>query len=329
MSQLFPDIAPWRLLTAKNIAVRRLWGWGHSLQKILSLVEPYPIPGNDFIMASDYGGEHSTATHRIYCFLVVGSGIQNWRRSMAAIRTGALPDGRRMAYKRLGDSVRQNAFIPFLEAAANLDGHLVAIAVDKRKKWLSLAPDGVELFKKSHPLTAKWSPKALEGMIRKVQFAAILVSLWSRPYMNISWITDQDEFVINDHRHDDALATWSLFLSLYIDHSLGIGSLNTTAQDTSSRAFEDLCSIPDLAAGMLSDVSARLPSRNSWESQQEKQLTDELPAKAEILLNWFWDGTTQLRKTLVSIDVEDDKFAVRRVWPRFVDEPFGKEDLVL
>ena len=310
------NIAPWRLLTPKNITTRRLWGWGYSLQKILSLIEPQPIPGNDFIIASDYGGEHPAATHLIYCYLVVGGGIDDWLRSIATIRADGLPNGRRMAYKRLSDPARQDALGPFLEAAANLDAHLVAIAVDKQKKWLSLIPEEIDRFRNANRLTANWSPRSLEGMIRKVQFPAILASIWSQQHMNIRWITDQDEFVVNDRRHDDALASWARFLGYYLDHPLGIVALNTTAQDTSSRVFEDLCAIPDLAAGMLSDVSARLPRGGSWEAQQEKELLDNLPMKAEILTDWFWDETTRIRKTLISIDVEGDKFAVRRVWKK-------------
>jgi hypothetical protein len=162
-----------------------------------------------------------------------------------------------MAYKRLDDRLRKNALVPFLAAAAGLDGHLVALAIDKRKKWLSTASGASDQLLRELDLKAKWNARSLEGMLRKVHITAILLSLWSRPYTNVTWITDQDEFVANDLRHDDALMAAARFSSFYVDHPMGVFRLNTTGQDIEARDFEDLCAIPDLAAGMLSDVSMR------------------------------------------------------------------------
>jgi len=321
MSPNLPHIQHWRLLTPQNIRVRRLWGWGHSIQKIVTTTHPYPYEGNQLLVASDYGGEHSTASHLIYCYLVVGQGAPAWFSAIASVRRSMLKNDRRMAYKRLDDSSRQAALIPYLQAASELDGHLVAIAVDKRKKWLSTAPEMPEL-RKALRLTASWNARALEAMMRKTQIFAILASVWSRPNMDITWITDQDEFVANDRRHDDALKTAAFFTSLYISYPMGIFALNTTSQDSKSRDFEDLCAIPDLAAGMLSDVSQRFPKDVSWEVAVQKTLNSELPIKAEILADWFWDDSMPLRKTLITIDVEDTKFSVRKVWQQQT-EPEG------
>ncbi|MCG6206291.1 hypothetical protein LPW26_16700 [Rhodopseudomonas sp. HC1] len=300
----------WQLLTPRNIAVRRLWGWGYSVQKILAASEPKPRESASLVIASDFGGEHKHATHLIYCYLLVRGGMRDWLSSTAAVRRH-LTDTRRMAYKRLDDRLRQNALIPFLTAAAGLDGHLVAIAIDKRKKWLSTAPGSSDRLLRELNLNATWNARALEGMLRKVHITAILLSLWSRPHSNVTWITDQDEFVANDLRHDDALLAAARYSSFYIDHPMGVFRLNTTGQDADAGDFEDICAVPDLAAGMLSDVSTRL--RNRGAEDRLWKLSSDLPPKAEVIADWFWDDAMVLRKTLISIDVHGDKFGVRKV----------------
>lgn len=300
----------WRLLTWHNVAVRRLWGWGYSIQKILAASEPKPRESASLVIASDFGGEHKHATHLIYCYLLVRGDMRDWLSSTMAVRSH-LTDTRRMAYKRLDDPLRQNALIPFLSAAAGLDGHLVAIAIDKKKKWLSTAPGASDRLLRELNLKATWNARALEGMLRKVHITAILLSLWSRPYSNVTWITDQDEFVANDLRHDDALLAAARYSSFYIDHPMGVFRLNTTGQDVDACDFEDLCAIPDLAAGMLSDVTTRLRNRR-WEDRLWR-LSSDLPLKAEVIADWFWDESMALRKTLISIDVHGTKFGVRKV----------------
>lgn len=303
----------WRLLTPANIQTRRLWGWSHSIQKILGASEPRPCQSRDLLIASDYGGDHSKSTHLIYCYLIIRRGGQTWLSTVRAARQEHLPNGRTLSYKRLDDAARQQALAPFLSAAAKLDGHLVAIAVDKRKKWLSTVPGAAEDLRKALQLKAFWNARALEAMLRKVQFTAVLLSIWSLPYTNVTWITDEDEFVANDTRHDDALQAAARMCSFYFQHPMGVFRLNTTGQDLEDRDFEDICAIPDLAAGMLSEVSTRLAQAGSWEGRMHKVLDGELPFKAELIADWFWDTEMSLRKTLITIDLEGARFAVRKV----------------
>ena len=68
----------WRLLTPLNIRVRRLWGWGYSIQKIVDATEPRFRETSQLLIASDYGGEHRGATHLVYCYLVVRGGARDW-----------------------------------------------------------------------------------------------------------------------------------------------------------------------------------------------------------------------------------------------------------
>lgn len=304
----------WRLLTPKNIQHRRLWPWGHSIQKFVSAGEPRLRGSADLMIASDFGGEHPQSSHLIYCYLAVRGGSREWLSAIRSARQRLLPDGRIMAYKRLDDPHRQEALFAFLSPAANLDGHLVAVAVDKRQKWLSTMPGAADDIRRGFGLKANWNPRALESMMRKVHFPAILVSLWGTALGNITWITDQDEFVANDSRHDDALLAAARMASFYADRPMGIFRLNTTAQDPELKDYEDLCAIPDLAAGMLSEIATRLSKGAVWEHKFKRVLSAALPMKTDIIADWFWDQTTLLRKTLISVDLEGGRYGVRKIW---------------
>jgi hypothetical protein len=313
---MIPNLAfveHWKLLTPQNLSTRKFWEWGYSIQKIIAASEPKPRETDRLLIASDYGGNHSKASHLIYCYLVVKDGGREWLSAIAETRRQRMADRGVMSYKRLGDPVRQQALIPFLEAAANLDGHLIAIAVDKRRKWLTIVNGDVDRIVSAFTLKASWNRRALEAMLRKTHFVGLILSMFALKMSNITWITDADEFVANDIRHDDALASAARFCDFYIPGPQAIFRLNTTAQDDDGTDFEDLCAIPDLAAGMLSEISTKLTQAGSWENRMEKAIVGELPTKASILADWFWDSEMRLRKTLISIDMLQAQYSVRRV----------------
>jgi hypothetical protein len=220
-----------------------------------------------------------------------------------------LTHGRRMSYKRLDDPQRQVALIPFLRAAADIDGHLVAIAVDKQKRWLSTYPGTADKLRETFGLKASWNPRSFEAMMRKVHFAAVLLPIWSRPYTNLTWITDEDEFVANDARHDDALQAAARMSSLYISNSLGVLRLNTVNQETDGSDFEDFCSIPDLAAGALAEISTRLRKGGTWADKTRRVLDEPLRDKTDLIADWFWDREMRLRKTMITIDLSGNQLA--------------------
>lgn len=308
----------WRQPTIANLRVRRLWPWAFSIQKFIDQSEPRPRVSPDILIASDYGGEHPEATHNIYSYLVVRDGGRQWSSTIRDVRRDLLPDGRRMSYKRLDDRRRQAALVRFLEAAANLDGHLVAISVDKRQKRLSTDLGNVEEICAMLGLGARWNAQALEAMLRKVQFAALLLPLWSTAWTNVTWITDRDEFVQNDARHDDALATFARMMGFYLRHPMGDIRLHTTGQDPGMLQFEDLCSIPDLAAGMLSDVSAQMARQGRSDGDHSRLVNTRLQLKADVLADWFWDRSTRLRKTMIAIDTVDAEQSIVRLMSRRV-----------
>jgi hypothetical protein len=307
------DRGRWNLLTANNIVLKKVWPWAPSIQRTLASKERGPAPVRHLVVASDYGGEHKSASHLVYVYLVVAGGADVWAGAMRALRQRTL-GARTMAYKSLGDAVRQAALPDFLAAAAALDGHLVAIAVDKRQKWLSTSPGEAGRFHQAFHLQCFWNPRALEALVRKAHFLALLLSVWAPAGADITWLTDHDEFVANDKRHDDALATAGRLSAIYLNRTMGIFALNTTAQDAPGRYYEDLCSVADLAAGMLSDVRRGLGADASWDVGPLRLQEPALSLKAQLLLDWFADGDMRLRKTLISIDHLGAQSVVREIW---------------
>lgn len=301
----------WRLLTRLNIQTRKVWAWGHSVQLMVAADGARRYPTRQLIITSDYSGEHSTATHLIYCYLVISGGGQKCMAELRSARQQHL-NQKLMSYKKLGDFARQRALVPFLSAAADLDGHLVAIAVDKRKKWLSTQPGSTDKFMEAFDIKGRWNPRSFEGMMRKTHLFAVIGSMFAAANADITWITDADQFVGNSTRHDDALAVAGRLTSMYLPYPMGTLRLNTTAQDAGLLEFEDLCAIPDLAAGMLSEVVRGL-SHLDWCEGARKTLASEIPTRTSILADWFWDSTTRLRKTLIAIETEGGKFAVRKI----------------
>lgn len=309
---LFNSTADWQLLTPQNLMLRNVYGWGYSIQKFVNEGEPKPCITKNLFIASDYSGNHQRFSHVVYCYLVLNDSNQNWIERLKNFRLNNLADKRRISYKKLGDPVKQKAIVKFLEMASDFDGHLVAIAVDKRKKWLSTYDGFLEKNEKLLGIRTKWNKLALESMLRKVHFASLLSAIWAKKYGNITWVTDEDEFVANENRHDDVLKLLGRYISLYNNKPMGVLRMNTTAQDIEGMYFEDLVAIPDLAAGMIAEISSSL-SKNTWAGGRIKEVLTPND-KSSLLADWFWDKRMRLRKTLVLMENIDDKFSVRKVW---------------
>lgn len=220
-----------------------------------------------------------------------------------------------MSFKRLDDPTRRDALIPFLEAADTLTGHLVVVAVDKRIKWLVTRKGDQIRWERSLNLKAKWTDHAFEDMGRKAYIIALLLSIWSRPMMNVDWITDQDRAVANADRLEDAHLFAATMSSLLLPHSMGEFGMNSTAIDEPDRALEDFCALPDLAAGMASDICSALMRKGSWSTSQRYELeADAVSPKAGLISDWLWESKVRLRKTMIQMDSVPTGYTVRQIW---------------
>jgi hypothetical protein len=214
-----------------------------------------------------------------------------------------------MSFKNLNDRHRRRALVPFLEAAESLDGHVVAVAMPKDLERLSTSTNSMDLWENLHGLQARWDARWFEQMVRVAHLFSLFLAAWSSPGMNVSWVTDNDSIVANDGRLDDMHQLAARFSSLYVPHRLGEFMMNTVAVDSEDRSFEDFVAIPDLAAGMLSEV---LSGTTTDEPSRKRRLrTKELSEKSDIIADWFWYQGGSLKKTCILIDrVDEGRFSV-------------------
>lgn len=295
---------PHRILNPQTIALRKTFPWAFSIQKILHADRPRPFDANHLLVGSDYGGHHSGSSYRTYAFLVASNLPSPWLTNQRSIRAKYLPDGRRMSFKRLSDSRRQESLVPFLQAADELDGHIVVFVVHKSVRLHPTKKEDIAKWTRLLGLSANWRRRAFEEAIRKCHFFSLLVSQWSRPMMDVTWISDEDEFVADEARLDDMQKFSARFSTLYLPHSMRQFAMNTTKIDDESREYEDFVAIPDLAAGMLSELSSHLAKSETWYDLQGKTFLNdgEIQAKSELLLDWFWFGSARLKRTCIVID---------------------------
>jgi hypothetical protein len=293
------------VVTPRSVALRALFPWGFSVQKILYAERPVPFSGGHLFVGSDYGGDHKRSSYKTYAFLIVpDKPSSQWLSMQRLIRAEYLKDARRMSFKRLDDPQRQAALVPFLQAAHDLPGHLVVFVVHKSVHLYPREKKGRDWARDIFALSASWKHLSLDDAVRKSHFFALLVGQWSRPLMDVTWISDEDEFVANDMRLDDSQQIAARLSSLYLPHTMRKFAMNTTRTDGPDLEFEDLVSIPDLAAGTLAELSSTLARGVSWSdlSARHELQMDAVQPKTELIADWFWRSNAKLGRTCIVID---------------------------
>ena len=114
-------------------------GYLFSLSDSLRVAEeknPYilvPVDVGVLIIASDYSGQHKGASHEAYSFVITSEDALNeWLILLRQFRRQWLPDGRRISFKKLNESVRWRSLPKFLELAGELRGNIITIMIDNR-----------------------------------------------------------------------------------------------------------------------------------------------------------------------------------------------------
>lgn len=220
------------------------------------IIYPDLNDGSDLVLATDYSGEHEAPDFRVLGFLLTTQkSIESvWEPARLEVRKKYLHNERRMAFKKLDDALRINAFPTFLKAASQLNGVLAYVAVEKS---FQLAPKEA-----LPPLQYNWVPEPLEKLLEICTFGAGLINGLRSPGQNVRWLTDDDAIVVKEEARADAWNLMTSFLFQYPDEKplfgLGVASEFT---DDELRA-EDLLAIPDLAAGAFSETLMKMGTTN-------------------------------------------------------------------
>jgi hypothetical protein len=265
--------------------------WGRNLNRIMGSVEHPRMDGSTLIFASDSAVTDPKSRYRADAFLCLDWDTSvTWEQARQEIRRNLLPDGRRMAYKGLGDAIRGKALIPFLEGALHIRGVLIVALVNKRIRSLGVGYAHHPELKRSAALRAKWKDPELDTAVRFTHFLACLIAGLARPEQRVYWISDEDNLLGSQAHREDVARLLSSFSSYYMPDHRGQLGVGTTTLDVGDRWEEDISAIADLAAGGLAEVTnrlsdacgGRLPANLSIEHR------DPLLAKAELIAEWFW-----------------------------------------
>lgn len=220
------------------------------------VVYPDLNDGSDIILASDYSGEHEAPDFHVLGFLVTtAKSIESvWDPARVEVRKKYLPNDRRMAFKKLLDGARINAFPTFLKAASQLNGVLLCVGIEKSFQFA--------MREDLEPLQYDWAPEVLEKLAQICTFGGGLVSGLRNPEQNVGWLTDDDAIVVKPEARADASDLMKNCLYRYPDEkaTFGMGVASDYTED--GLLAEDLLAIPDLAAGAFSETLMAMGKEN-------------------------------------------------------------------
>jgi hypothetical protein len=255
---------------------------------------------HQFVLASDYSGEHQKPEFQVLSFLLTrqSSVFGPWEAARLSVRNKHLSDGRRMAFKSLNDALRINALLDFLDAASLLEGVLVCVAVEKAhsiRNWGDIPP-----------LRYNWTPDTLEKLLRICVFGSGFVDGLRGERQDIYWITDDDAIVATEDAKADATTLMGSFIHRYAGENpmlyLGIGSLFNDGL----RA-EDLLAIPDLAGGACSECLTLQGKSNIPTSEVGREgIALVLQTKTMLINLWRSDNSKPLKHFDLLVRVAED-----------------------
>ncbi len=260
--------------------------------------------GPTLIVVSDYGGQHTTVNFESLSFLIADlDNCDLWEQKRKLWRQHFLPDGRRMAFKSLRDGNKQRALEPFLDAANKIVGLSITILV--HKQIASLFGDGKGISWQNPELApfSHWPKHTFEKMLRVVHFVSFFIAGLSRAGQNILWITDEDDIAANEMRLRELAKILGNISSHYINHEMGHLRCGTTKSDDGSRQLEDLASIPDLVAGMLTEAVTEQRRRGASAGGGIVNPPPKgLRLKVGKLMDWFATNREPLKRLVFSIE---------------------------
>jgi len=273
----------------------------------IELIERDYLPNlrtdSELALISDYAGEHKNARFNILSYLLADRpGILSiWDHERMSIRRKFLGDGRRLAFKSLGDKNKQKALGPFLASASSINGVLFCVAIDKRIQSISYRglPSSTDIAEWS---SLSWSPKVFEKLVRVLHFGNFLVAGLCRPEQNLMWITDDDEIVANDTFHKDACRIYSRIRQHYCQDNLGKLTCGMAGKFNDNRRAEDLVSIVDVVGGAVSEILSSISPEDFPKSRKVvTPILKRLSTKSQVILSWLAEQKGSLKKIILVI----------------------------
>jgi len=292
-----------------------MYGWVLSIEKIMRALELPAFNGPLINIFSDYSGQHKASKYEVITALYVDlEASRTWEMERQQIRQQLLPDGRRMSFKALNDRYRQKALVPFLDAANDVVGLLVALIINKSVNELCVGTVDFEKAKESLGLQRQWRIEDLERTLRIAHLVGLLIGGLSRPRQSIYWISDEDALFASLKRTQDLSKILGKITGFYVRHALGELGFGTTAIDPGDRFEEDAAAIADLAAGGLAEAANVI----AVQAGGKIPVTVAFPfggsfsPKTEAISSWVWQSHGKLRKVVILFEKQNKGYSVSK-----------------
>lgn len=211
---------------------------------------------------SDFGGEHAEAEFATYSVLIMSlskagpfeTAIEALRRKYSMVEPYS-----EFAYKKLSKGARPRAIGEFLHIVDNfIHGALITVAIDKQLKTVFGGSKNHAHADMSKQLAAmglgKWKGEVAEKAARVCHTICAFLSLTINPNQRVLWYCDNDSI-----NQDSGVRTFKNMQEIfarvlrgYTQKHLEILGFAKSFADKSH--YDDLLSIPDLAAGVVQDL---------------------------------------------------------------------------
>ena len=240
-----------------------------------------------------------------------------WEVQRQLVRRNIIKDSRRMAFKNLEESVRKRALPAFLQAADQMVGLCLCVAINKRISYLGGGQNFFEQLVKEKILKAKWTFESFERMARMTHFISLLIAGLCSEGQNVFWVSDEDEMFESAQKSEDTLRILTMHQKMNVSTNLGTLRAGTTKMDAGDRFEEDITAIADIAAGAFGELVMKLKPdpEGSIANAFNDELIAALSGKSDVLLSWLADEKQSLKRISLLFDRRSDgKFRVAKFW---------------
>lgn len=269
-------------------------------------------------VSSDYVVGNKQSLYDVIAILIADPTASiGWEHNRRMIRERLLSDGRRMAYKSLGDRRRFSALPRFLHASNHIGGVCVSLAINRSIPNMFSSSELYEEYRDRPWIACDWKQLAFQHAFQVAAIVAFFVAGFARTNHELWWCSDEDNAFANTDFSNDTAMFFTKFLAAYGAPRFKAVNIMTTEYDEADRHLEDLASIPDLAAGVTAEFLSTLCSR--FEMDRMPSIAIESPPLAprvDQVVRWFMDQSTRLKKIGIYLDPSASEFGMPRggVW---------------
>jgi hypothetical protein len=308
----------WKHLDRPDLGFANVWS--QNLQELESKhIEQFPDfrGAQTLVVTSDYSGYHKGAKFETISFLLASlDGCSNWESKRVFLRTQLLPNRRRMSFKGLNDKYRRNALASFLDAANDIPGILVSFCTSRNLPFPLCADEETDRSNDLLAPTDLFKELGFRRLIRCSSFVSLFLAGLSSPMQDLYWFSDEDDFTADSKRICAATDVIANVISHFLPHSLRNVRFGSTKSDDGSRSIEDLASLPDLAAGAISEVF----SGTNHTSYILQEIPPRISIKSRYIMSWLANSSSTLKKLICVLTLGDQPRTLKTQWIRMHSE---------